>query len=493
MIEKGPENFPALFFWKTPMFQNTYTSLPQILFTSASPETVAAPQMIAANDALAKDLGLPAGWLQSPEALQALSGNAPLPDTAPIAMAYAGHQFGHWVPSLGDGRAILAGEITAPGGQRYDLHLKGAGRTPYSRNGDGRATLGAMLREYVVSEAMHALGIPTTRSLAVVATGENVMREALLPGAVLTRVAKSHVRVGTFQYLSARSENAAMRALAAHEITRNFPGAPQGEEKYLWFLAQVIARQAPLIARWMNVGFIHGVMNTDNMSVCGETIDYGPCAFMDTFHPQKTFSSIDQFGRYAWDKQPVIALWNLTRLAEAMLPLFHEDREQAITLAETQLQHFMPAFEHAFESGMSKKLGLLTPREGDTQFITQTLQHMVDAGADFTQFFSTLTEIASGERPAPPDNWFTLWQARIALDDGSATMRLQTMRSANPLYIPRNHRIEQAIQAANTGDLQPFHRLVQVVTNPHTPQPGNDDYAAAPAIEEVVHQTFCGT
>jgi serine/tyrosine/threonine adenylyltransferase len=473
------------------MFESTYSSLPDILFRPASPVAVSAPEMVAANEALALRLGLPARWLQTPEAILALSGSAPLPDAAPIAMAYAGHQFGHWVPSLGDGRAILAGEVTAPGGQRYDLHLKGAGRTPYSRNGDGRATLGAMLREYIVSEAMAALGIPTTRSLAVVATGDGIMREALFPGAVLTRVAKSHVRVGTFQYLSARNEDSAMRALADYEIARNFPGAPQSAEKYLWFLTQVIARQATLIAQWMNVGFIHGVMNTDNMQVAGETIDYGPCAFMDAFHPQKTFSSIDQNGRYAWDKQPVIALWNLTRLAEALLPLFGENREHAIELAQDELKNFMPAFEQAFESGMARKLGLLSSREGDARFIAQTLQHMMDENVDFTVFFSSLADIAGG--PAPANAWQQAWQARMAQDRADLQARLATMRAANPVYIPRNHRVEQAIAAANTGDFEPFHRLVKVLARPFENQPENAAYANPPAAVEEVRQTFCGT
>jgi serine/tyrosine/threonine adenylyltransferase len=477
------------------MFENTYSSLPGILFRPASPVAVAAPKMLAANEALAWQLGLPDGWLQTPEAILALSGNAPLPDAVPLAMAYAGHQFGHWVPSLGDGRAILAGEITAPDGQRYDLHLKGAGRTPYSRSGDGRATLGAMLREYVVSEAMAALAIPTTRSLAVVATGDNVLREGLFPGAVLTRVAKSHIRVGTFQYLSSRNEDAAMAALADYEITRNFPGAPQGQEKYLWFLSQVIALQASLIAQWMTVGFIHGVMNTDNMQVAGETIDYGPCAFMDVFHPQKTFSSIDHGGRYAWDKQPVIALWNLTRLAEALLPLFDESRERAIELAQGELKNFYPDFERAFESGMAAKLGLLHRREDDTAYITRTLQHLADTRADFTLFFSSLTQLVEGRSPAfdHGTDWLKTWRARLGDENADQSDRIKTMRAANPVFVPRNHRVEQAIAAANTGDFAPFHRLVKVLSQPFDEQPANSAYANPPDAAEEVHQTFCGT
>ena len=475
------------------MFENSYSSLPQILFRPVSLSPVATPKLVVANDALAEEMGLGKLWLHSPGALQALSGNSPLAEVAPLAMAYAGHQFGNWVPSLGDGRAMLIGEVPGPDGVRRDLHLKGAGPTPYSRNGDGRATLGAMLREYVVSEAMAALGIPTTRSLAVATTGENIMRERLLPAAVLTRVARSHVRVGTFQYLAARGEDEALRALADYEIARNFPGAQGGPERYLWFLSQVIARQASLIAKWMNVGFIHGVMNTDNMSVCGETIDYGPCAFMDVFHPQKVFSSIDQYGRYAWDKQPVIALWNLTRLAEALLPLFDENRERAITLAQEELKNFMPAFEEAFENGLLLKLGIINRREGDAQFIAQTLQHMIDVNADFTLFFSSLVEHLERGDTATSGEWHGLWQARLAEEGTDPQTRLQIMRAANPVYIPRNHRIEQAIAAAHQGNLDPFHQLVAVISKPYGKAPENAPYAEPPTIDEEVRQTFCGT
>ena len=471
------------------MFELSYSQLPQVLFSAAPLSPVAAPKLVAANDAYAAEIGIDANWLHSGAALQALSGNAPLPEASPIAMAYAGHQFGNWVPSLGDGRAILAGEVLSADGIRRDLHLKGAGRTPYSRGGDGRATLGAMLREYIISEAMAALDIPTTRALAVVETGETIMRESLLPGAVLTRVAKSHVRVGTFQYLAARREDQALRELADYEIARNFPGAPADGNRYLWFLAQVISRQASLIAKWMSVGFIHGVMNTDNMSVCGETIDYGPCAFMDTFHPQKTFSYIDQFGRYAWDKQPVIALWNLTRLAEAMLLLFDDTRERAIEIAQDELKKFMPAFEKAFEANLLRKLGIVNGSDGDAPFIAQTLQHMIDTGADFTQFFVSLSELPS----APANDWQTAWRKRLAEDGKSEAAQQQTMRQANPIYIPRNHRVEQAIAAAHAGDIAPFHKLVSVLQKPFDRQLENLAYADPPTPIEVVHQTFCGT
>ncbi len=470
-----------------PKFETSYTDLPNVLYRAANAVPVTAPYFILANEKLTEQIGISSDWLKSSAALQALSGNAPLPDTPSIAMAYAGHQFGHFVPSLGDGRAVLIGEVVGPDGFRRDLHLKGAGRTPYSRGGDGRATLGAMLREYIVSEAMAAYGIPTTRSLAVVATGEKVPRERMEQGAVLTRIARSHVRVGTFQYLAARGEDDALRALVDYEVARNFIGAPAGQDRFIWFLSQVISRQATLIAQWMNVGFIHGVMNTDNMSVCGETIDYGPCAFMDTFSPQKVFSSIDQNGRYAWDKQPVMALWNLTRLAEAMLTLFDADRDKAISLAEAELHKFIPAFETAFENGMARKLGLQTC---DGEFIAITLQALADGQADFTNFFLALTngaDVVSFFASADVcKEWLTAWRAHGVID-------VALMRTTNPIFTPRNHRIEQVIVAANAGDLQPLHRLLNVLAKPFEPHPDDADLALPPTADEAVTQTFCGT
>lgn len=470
-----------------PKFETTYGNLPDILYRAANAVPVAAPYFVLANGKLAEQIGVSSAWLQSDEALNALSGNAPLPNARSIAMAYAGHQFGHFVPSLGDGRAVLIGEVMGSNSVRYDLHLKGAGRTPYSRGGDGRATLGAMLREYIVSEAMAAYGIPTTRALAVVATGELVPRERMEQGAVLTRVARSHVRVGTFQYLAARGDDDALRALVDYEMARNFVGAPMGPERFVWFLSQVVARQAVLIAQWMSVGFIHGVMNTDNMSVCGETIDYGPCAFMDAFNPQKVFSSIDQNGRYAWDKQPVMALWNLTRLAEAMLTLFDADREKAIALAEAELQKFMPAFETAFESGMARKLGL---QNCDGEFIAITLQALADGRADFTNFFSALSNGADVTSffvgATACSEWLAAWRAHGIID-------VALMRATNPIFTPRNHRIEQAIVAANAGDLQPLHRLLKVLAQPFEQRPDDADLSLPPNVEEEVTQTFCGT
>jgi serine/tyrosine/threonine adenylyltransferase len=475
-----------------PFFVSTYSKLPESLFRAAEPKPVAIPKAVLLNDALAAKIGVSRQWLHSDDALQALVGNQSLLEIPRIAMAYAGHQFGNFVPSLGDGRAVLLGEING-----HDLHLKGSGRTAFSRGGDGRASLSAMLREYIISEAMAALGIPTTRSLAVIETGEAVPREKLERGAVLTRVAKSHVRVGTFQYLAARGEEAAMQALVDHELARNFSGSPQSPERFILFLRQVIARQATLIAKWMCVGFIHGVMNTDNMQVAGETIDYGPCAFMDAFDPQKTFSSIDHGGRYAWDKQPVVALWNLTRLAEAMLPLFAPITEAAIALAEAELKQFMPQFETAFETGMAAKLGLAEVREGDAEFIALTLQNMANTKIDFTSFFSTLKEavemnndtkiILLFSNPDVAKQWLQTWRKRLT------SSSLNLMRMANPIYTPRNHRVEEALAAANHDDLKPLHRLLKVLSNPFDKHEGDEELALPPMPEEEVFQTFCGT
>ena len=478
----------------SPFFVSTYSKLPESLFRLAEPKPVDTPRAAILNDRLALEVGISPEWLHSAEALQALAGNSSLANLPRLAMAYAGHQFGNFVPSLGDGRAALVGEING-----YDLHLKGSGRTPFSRGGDGRATLSAMLREYIISEAMFALGIPTTRTLAVIDTGEKIPRDRMERGAVLTRVATSHVRVGTFQYLAARGEEAAMRALVDFEIARNFVGAPTGPNRFIWFLRQVIARQASLIAKWMCVGFIHGVMNTDNMSVAGETIDYGPCAFMDGFDPQKTFSSIDLNGRYAWDKQPVVALWNLTRLAEALLPLFDSVKEMAIALAEAELKNFMPQFETAFETGMAAKLGLGVARAGDAELIALTLQHMANTNVDFTLFFSTLTDAV--RKPdyekiksllsdnAAGKNWLKEWQVRIADEAHSLTL----MQKANPIFIPRNHRVEQALEAANQDDLQPLFCLLKVLAAPFENHSGHEELALPPTEQEEVLQTFCGT
>ncbi len=473
-----------------PVFAQTYAALPSVLHAGATLLPVEAPSLVIENDALAEALGIDRAWLHGDEALLLLSGNAAAVHGQPLAMAYAGHQFGGFNPSLGDGRAMLLGDVLRSDGTRRELHLKGSGRTVYSRGADGRATLSAMLREYIVSEAMAALGVPTTRSLAIVATGERVWRQKPEMGAILTRVAKSHVRVGTFQYLAARGETEALRALMDHEIARHMPGVADAQE----FLAEVIARQAQLIAQWMSFGFIHGVMNTDNMQIAGETIDYGPCAFMDGFDPQKVFSSIDENGRYAYDKQPMIALWNLTRLAECLLPLLGESRETAIKIAKAELQKFMPQFERAFETRMLAKLGISDLAQAG--FITKTLQQMANARADFTAFFTALTRHVAGlnvdlaefftSGPVQQE-WHAEWD-RLRGPDA-----LQIMRDHNPVYIARNHRVEAALQAAGDGNLLPLHHLLLAVQKPFEAREEYADLEKPPGPQEEVLQTFCGT
>ncbi len=460
-------------------FTHSYASLPPILHRSLALEPVAAPRTVIANLALAKALNLPANWQ---ETLLNFGGKQGL------AMAYAGHQFGGFNAQLGDGRAALLAEIGS-GGESFDVHLKGSGATPFSRNGDGKATLSAMLREYIVSEAFAGLGIPTTRSLAVVATGEPVYRERAEQGAVLFRLAKSHVRVGTFQYLAVRKDIEALKSLADYEMARNFGKAPEGVHKYLWLLEQVISRQASLIAQWMSVGFIHGVMNTDNMQLAGETIDFGPCAFMDVFHPQKVFSSIDHGGRYAWDKQPVMALWNLTRLAEAMLPLLDEDRAKAIAMAETELEKFLPQFEREFEQRFLAKLGIFERHESDADFVAATLQHMADTQSDFTNFFLALNPDATNENSP----WHKTWKARLADQPQTAAEATMLMARSNPLLIARNHRVAEALKAAEVGDLAPLERLVAVLKHPFDQALRGSDLTTPPNEQEEVRQTFCGT
>ena len=467
-----------------PEIMQHYAALPEILYTHAEPQNVGAPHMAIANDALADALGIDRDWLHGAEALQFLAGNA-TPDHSLLAMAYAGHQFGGFNAKLGDGRAVLLGDIRLRDGTTRDLHLKGSGRTAYSRGGDGRATLSAMLREYIVSEAMAALGVPTTRTLAVVTTGEAVMRQRREKGAVLTRVAKSHVRVGTFQYLSVRGENEAIRTLMNYEIARSMQGVSGARE----FLRETLTRQAKLIAQWLSFGFIHGVMNTDNAQIAGETIDYGPCAFMDAFDPQKVFSSIDEFGRYAYDKQPTIGLWNMTRLAECLLPLLDENRDAAIKIAEAELGAFMPIFEAEFERRMLAKLGIADLSKAG--FATKTLQQMANARADFTRFFTALTR---GEAVTDyftsslaHDEWLAEWKSLLPPE---ATTLMQTH---NPVYIARNHRVEAALQAAEGDDFTPLYQLLEAVQKPFLARAELAAFENAPLPQEEVLQTFCGT
>jgi uncharacterized protein YdiU (UPF0061 family) len=486
-------------------FQNTYAALPDNFFARVAPTPVDSPRLIKLNRPLAVHLGLDPDRLGSPEGTEILAGKR-IPDGAdPIAMAYAGHQFGHFVPQLGDGRAILLGEVIDADGVRRDIQLKGSGPTPFSRRGDGRAALGPVLREYIVSEAMAALGIPTTRSLAAVVTGENVMRETPLPGAVLTRIASSHIRVGTFQYFAARGDTEGVRRLADHVIARHYPQAANADRPYHALLEGVIARQAQLIARWMLVGFIHGVMNTDNSSISGETIDYGPCAFMDGYDPAAVFSSIDEQGRYAYANQPRIALWNLTRLAECLLPLFSDQQDKAIEDAQLALGGFAEAFTAAYQAGLRDKLGLFTARDDDPALAQDLLDAMAGNQADFTLTFRRLSDAAldpGGDaevrrlfaEPTAYDEWAARWRQRISDEPQDPVARQAVMRTVNPAFIPRNHLIEAVIEAAvNRDDFAPFEQLLVVLSKPYQDQPTLAGYAEPPKPHQRVLQTFCGT
>lgn len=483
--------------------QNSYAALPGRFHARVAPTPVADPKLVVFNTALARDLGLDPDVLES-EAAAILSGNRLPEDAGPIAMAYAGHQFGGFVPSLGDGRAILLGEMRARDGTLRDIQLKGAGLTPFSRSGDGRAALGPMLREYLISEAMHALAVPTTRSLAVVTTGEHVFRERALPGAVLTRVAASHVRVGTFQYFAARGDQDALRALLEYVIARHYPEAHDAEVPALAVLKSVARRQAALIADWMLLGFIHGVMNTDNMSIAGETIDYGPCAFMDAYDPDTVFSSIDHQGRYAFRNQPTVAQWNLARLAETLLPLIDPEPRKAVELATETIEPFIAAFDARFLAGMRPKIGLSMAVEGDADLIRRLLAAMEQSHADFTLTFRRLALVAQRPDEEPRlrelfaetsdiESWLCDWRTLVARDPQPVEERAAGMHAANPAFIPRNHRVQAALDAAEAGDYNPFHTLLEVVQHPFDAQPERSEYAQPPRPWERVLQTFCGT
>nr|WP_308128971.1 YdiU family protein [Actinoplanes polyasparticus] len=453
-------------------------------------------RLLVLDEALARELGLDSAGLRSPDGVGLLVGATVPAGATPVAQAYSGHQFGGFSPRLGDGRALLLGELVDADGHVRDLHLKGSGRTPFARGGDGLAAVGPMLREYVLSTAMHALGIPTTRSLAVVATGRTVRREVLLPGAVLARVAGSHLRVGSFQYARATGDVALLRRLADHAISRHHPGAAEAEQPYLALFEAVVTAQASLIARWMLVGFVHGVMNTDNMTISGETIDYGPCAFMEAFDPAAVYSSIDHGGRYAYGNQPLIAEWNLARLAEAVLPLLHDDEEQAVALAMQALGGFRPQYDAAWTAGMRAKLGL---SDGvDQKVVSPLVQELLvllrTDHVDHTSFFRTLAVAGRGDTqpvrrhfvdPAAVDDWVTRWRA---LGPGT-----DAMDRVNPLYIPRNHLVEEALTAATDGDLDPFQRLMEAVTAPYDERPGFERYATAAPPDFGAYRTFCGT
>lgn len=476
---------------------NSYARLPSSLFVRVRPMAFPRPQVAVLNEGLARELGLDFSRLSAEETSLLLSGQQLPAGSDPIAQAYAGHQYGGFT-MLGDGRAILLGEQITPSGARFDLQWKGSGPTPYSRRGDGRAALGPMLREYIISEAMHALGIPTTRSLAVVTTGDTVYRETPLPGAVLIRVAASHIRVGTFQLLAARRDEETLKVLADYTIDRHDPQLNGRPDRYLAFLREVIARQARLIARWQQVGFVHGVMNTDNMALSGETIDYGPCAFLDTYHPETVFSSIDHGGRYAYGNQPAIAQWNLTRFAETLIPLIAPDVEEAVRLATGALNEFPELYEQAWLEGFRQKLGLRTADSSDRELVQNLLEWMESTGADFTNTFCDLADSAALEGPAYRDPafvaWRNRWVARLEQEGASLAAARERMQTVNPQVIPRNERVEEALLAATqAGDLEPVHRLVAALVNPFTPDERHARYRSPPAPGGCRYRTFCGT
>lgn len=465
-------------------FDNSFARLPAQFFSPQLPTRVAGPKRVKYNAVLASELGIPDGALTD----NMLAGNK-LPDGAtPIATAYAGHQFGGFSPQLGDGRAVLLGEIIGPDGTRRDMQLKGSGPTMFSRNGDGRANIGAVIREYVVSEAMHALGIPTTRALAAVTTGDHIRRDDITPGAVLTRIASSHIRVGTFQFHYARQDKSALQTLVDYVIGRHYPDASGPTE----MLAQVADKQAQLIAKWMGVGFIHGVMNTDNMSIAGETIDYGPCAFMDDYHPDTVFSSIDRQGRYAFSNQPKIALWNLSQLAQALVPLVGE---AGIPAVENVLNRFEATFAAEYAKVFGRKLGLQQSRPEDAGLVADLLGIMAAGNVDFTLMFSALTDdpassVALFDDPQGIKDWLTRWHLRTNNAAGECRV---LMRAVNPVYIPRNHRLEEVIEAANSGDYEPFEQLMHVLAQPFRRNPAFDAFEHPPTPGQIVHATFCGT
>jgi serine/tyrosine/threonine adenylyltransferase len=478
-----------------PVFSdNSYARLPDRFYARLAPTPVTAPKLVKINKVLALQLGLDPEFLASPEGVEILAGNRVAEGSEPIALAYAGHQFGNFVPQLGDGRAVLLGEVIDATGTRRDIQLKGSGPTPFSRRGDGRAALGPVLREYLISEAMYALGIPTTRSLAAVITGDPVIRENIMPGAVLTRVASSHIRVGTFQFFAARGDKEALRLLADHVIARHYPDAQSYRELY----EKVIERQANLVAKWLGVGFIHGVMNTDNVSIAGETIDYGPCAFMDAYHPETVFSSIDQTGRYAYGKQPQIAGWNLARLGEAMLPLFSDDSDNALAQANESLGAYGAIFGRAYLGVLRRKFGLSTEQESDAELVQSFLKLLADNGTDHTLAFGKLGDgTARGlfEEPAAFDAWDATYRARLAQEPQDEAARRTAMQAVNPVYIPRNHKVEEVLAAAIQDDnYEPFEQLLTVLALPFEERPGFSAYAQPPSEDEARNfRTYCGT
>lgn len=492
-------------------FDNSYAQLPAEFYSRLAPTPVKSPTLLHLNHALAEQLGINTTQLSSPDGIAVLAGNAVPEGADPLAAVYAGHPFGHWNPQLGDGRAILLGEILDRDNKRFDIQLKGAGPTPYSRNGDGRAAIGPVLREYVVSEAMHALGVPTTRALAAVSTGETVRRETFLPGAIITRVAQSHIRVGTFQYFISKGNVEAVKALCEHVILRHYPEIAAENNKPLALLKVVVDRQALLVAHWQSFGFIHGVMNTDNCSIAGDTIDYGPCAFMDNYDPATVFSSIDHGARYAYQNQPGIAQWNMANFAQCLLPLIDEDDEQAIKQAQAVIDGYPEVFSRYYRERFGRKLGLAQTNLDDGELIESFLTLLKENKLDFTNTFRALCELPVHESDTQQDAkfktqfesedsiqvWLALWRQRHshnAATQQSATADANNlMRSANPAYIPRNHRIEQMILAAEQGDLAPMNRLIKILADPYAEQANANDLMQPPEPNEVVQATFCGT
>lgn len=476
-------------------FDNSYTRLPEPFYAETNPEEAPSPELVVFNHPLAEALGLDAEILQGKEGIDILAGNKIPEGAAPIAQAYAGHQFGHFT-MLGDGRAVLLGEQITPEGNRVDIQLKGSGRTPFSRGGDGRAALGPMLREFIMSEAMHSLGLPTTRSLSVVVTGAPVYREETLEGAILTRVAASHIRVGTFQYAAARQVVEDLRTLADYTIERHYPEVASDSNPYVSFFEKVMEKQASLVAKWQLVGFIHGVMNTDNMAISGETIDYGPCAFMDTYDPATVFSSIDREGRYAYGNQPGIAEWNLARLAETLLPLFDEDSEKAIDIAQQTLSGFAKLYHGHWLTGMRRKLGLFNEEEQDIKLVKDLLNIMKDNQADYTNTFRALTvgdlNMLSMCKTPEFNEWHERWKARLERQQKSEAEVNQLLRKSNPSIIPRNHRVEEALDAAIEGDFGVMGKLLNILEDPYAYTAEQEKYVA-PSASTTPYRTFCGT
>lgn len=478
-------------------FDNSYARLPNSFYANVELNPVSSPKLIKLNKTLAEDLGLDISELQSEKGVAILAGNTAPEGAQPLAQAYAGHQFGHFT-MLGDGRALLYGEQITPKDERLDIQLKGSGRTPFSRGGDGRAALGPMLREYIISEAMHALGIPTTRSLAVVTTGNTIVRETELPGAILTRVASSHIRVGTFQYVANWGSFEELQVLAHYTILRHYPSIPNSDNRYLRLLQEVIKRQADLISKWQLVGFIHGVMNTDNMTISGETIDYGPCAFMDTYDPATVFSSIDTHGRYAYGNQPIIGGWNLSRFAESLIPLLHEDEDQALELAQSEISKYMGLYEDYWLAGMRLKLGLFNEEQEDKNLIEALLNLMQQYKADYTNTFRALTLNELEDSPLYGkeefNQWFEKWQERMARQKQSKEESIQLMKDSNPSIIPRNHLVEEALEAAvEKGDFSVMEQLLKVLSNPYAYTDEQTDYCKLPEPSNIPYRTFCGT